>query len=105
MSQEGLEIRVPGVKASRSERMELDASIDVRNSCPRRFDVAEEIEYKYAIARQGQRPPLIINARIRWLDGEAAEALRKNQAAVLRTILAEIAANRRKHVEDSQEQR
>jgi len=48
---------------------------------------------------------LIINARIRWLDGEAAEALRKNQAAVLRTILAEIAANRRKHVEDSQEQR
>jgi hypothetical protein len=65
----------------------------------------QEIEYKYAIARQGQRPPLIINARIRWLDGEAAEALRKTQAAVLRVILAEIAAQRRKRVEGSEEQR
>jgi len=67
--------------------------------------VAQEIEYKYAIARQGQRPPLIIHARIRWLDGETAEALRKTQAAVLRGILVEIAAHRRKRLESSEEQR
>jgi hypothetical protein len=47
---------------------------------------------------------LIIHGRIRWLDGEAAEALRKTQAAVLRVILAEIAAQRRKRVEGSEEQ-
>jgi hypothetical protein len=34
-----------------------------------------------------------------------AEALRKTQAAVLRVILAEIAAQRRKRVEGSEEQR
>jgi len=67
--------------------------------------VAEEIEYKYAIARQGQRPPLIIHARIRWLDGQAAEALRKTQAGVLRVILSEIAAHRRRRVEGTEEQR
>jgi hypothetical protein len=47
---------------------------------------------------------LIIHGRIRWLDSEAAEALRKTQAAVLRVILAEIAAQRRKRIEGSQEQ-
>jgi hypothetical protein len=67
--------------------------------------VAQEIEYKYAIARQGQRPPLIIHARIRWLDGEAAEVLRKTQAAVLHVILAEIATHRRRCVEGTEEQR
>lgn len=67
--------------------------------------MTQEIEYKYAIARQGKRSPLIIEARIRWLDGQAAEALRKRQAAVLRVILAEIAAHRRRRVEGTEEQR
>jgi len=66
--------------------------------------VAEEIEYKCSIPRQGKQRPLIIEARIRWLDGEAAETLRKTQAAVLRAILSEIAAYRRRRVEGPEEQ-
>jgi hypothetical protein len=70
----------------------------------RGIDVAEEIVYKYTIARSGSRQPLTIYATIQWLEGDEGDALRNAQARVLRGVLAEIARQRHQQPDGSQEQ-
>lgn len=54
---------------------------------------------------QGRRGPLTLTLDIQWIDGPAANALRRTQARVLRDLLAALPTRPRTghHPEDEQE--
>ncbi len=50
-----------------------------------RFDMLDGARASYS---QGRRGPLTLTLEIQWVDGPAADALRRTQARVLRDLLA-----------------
>ena len=54
---------------------------------------------------QGRRGPLTLTLDIQWIDGPAADALRRTQARVLRDLLAALTSGPHAghHPEDEQE--